>query len=106
MICSAVGNSGNNCYNPKDPAPMNKFTTILIKQELEGAKYMYSITIGGQKLYNIENKAPKVYTNVKIFASNNFHTAANAELRNLEIINLGKCIFYLEQKAHQICMSA
>ena len=89
-ICSGVGNTGNKCYNPKNPLPKNKFTTILIKQELEGGKYMYSITIDGQKLYNIENTKPRVFTNVKIFAADNFYTAANAELRNLEIINLGK----------------
>ena len=84
-ICSGVNNAGNTCYN-SSPLPLNKYTNILIKQEREGEKIIYSIAINGKVVKRLQNLKPREYKNVKIWAADNWYVVANADMKNLVII--------------------
>ena len=43
----------------------------------------YKIFIDGEEKLNIVNEKPHLFTNVKIFASDEWHEAADAEYKNL-----------------------
>ena len=79
----------NRCYYAKDNVPVNKFTSVLIKQEEKDGKYFFTITVAGKEEFKRENKKPQDFNGVKIWASDRFKYSANAEMRNLEIRNLG-----------------
>ena len=95
-VCSQIDNAGNRCYN-SDNIPLNKWTTVVIKQDKDNkGKYIYTVTAGGKVVKKIENKKPQEYKNVRIFAADNWYRESNAELKNFEIRNLGKR-FYCDQ---------
>ena len=79
----------NQCLYIKDTLPVNKFTSVLLKQEEKDGKSIFSITIAGEEVEKKENKKPREFNNVRIWASGRFRDAGNAEMRNLEIRNLG-----------------
>ena len=48
----------------------------------------FTVKIDGIKIGNVENKDPRTFKNVKIFAGDNFHNASSATYKNLEYKNL------------------
>ena len=76
--------SGNKDYQTDiDRPPVDAWTTIAISQTLEGNKYMYRISIGGQEVHAKENTQPKVYQGAEVYASKG--TAQPGSIRNLVI---------------------
>lgn len=83
--------SPNKCYQAKDNLPINKFTSVLIKQEEKDGKFFFTVTVAGKEEFKRENKKAQVFPGTKIWATDRYYDEAKAELRNLEIRNLGKC---------------
>ena len=48
----------------------------------------FTVTINGKKVGSVENKDPRTFKDVKVFAGDNFHPAADATYRNLVWENL------------------
>ena len=42
----------------------------------------FTITIDGRQIHSVENTDPRTFTNVRVFAGDNFKPAANASYRN------------------------
>ena len=60
---------------------------IEIGQELEGSKMIFSIAIGGVRVFSIANSKPREFTKVKVFASSGWYTPQNDSIKNLVIEN-------------------
>ena len=43
----------------------------------------YIITIDGREVHRVENTDPRMFQDVKVFASDNFHPAADVQYKNL-----------------------
>ena len=69
----------------KSLPPLGEWTSIEVSQSLVGVKYMYSISIAGKNVFNIENKKPVELSNVKVYAGSPWYTARKGFLRNLDI---------------------
>ena len=41
------------------------------------------VTIDGKEAHKVENKDPRTFKDVKVFAGDNFHTASDASYKNL-----------------------
>ena len=83
MVLSS-GVSGEQDYKQHHgQPPVGAWTTIAISQTLEGNKYMYRISIGGQEVHAKENTQPKVYQGAEVYASKG--TAQPGSIRNLVI---------------------
>ena len=64
---------------------IGKWTPVDITQQKEGNAYRYQVKIGTLVLMSLLNTKAKVFTNVKLFVSNNFHPAAPGSIRNMVI---------------------
>ena len=79
---------------------LNRWYNIIIEQKLEAGKVIkskdishikihylcqvyYTIVIDEQEVYRAENTDPRTFRDVKVFASDNFHPAADARYKNL-----------------------
>ena len=88
-ICSAINGNRNLCYNSK-PLPRNRFSTILIQQiQKANHQYFFQIYINGRKVFDVLNKRPQVFANVKYYASDPWFNAARAIITKFRVINLG-----------------
>ena len=84
-ICSAVSGNKNRCYNSAS-LPKNKFTRVLIRQiQKRDFKYHYQIFINGRKRLDVINRRPRIFKNVKYYATDPWYTAANAQLRSFKL---------------------
>ena len=92
-ICNAINGNGNNCFNSK-PLPKNQYTTVVIQQTLKyNDRYRYSIEIGGEEVYTVTSINPRVYQNVKLFASDNYYNPAKGSIKNIKWLNIGTLLF-------------
>ena len=87
IVSSAVG--GRYSYNKVlKPLPSaGEWTTIEIGQEFDGSKVVYSITIGGKKVFSTTNSKPSAFENVKVYASSNWYSPVSGFIKNLLIEN-------------------
>ena len=87
IVSSAVG--GRYSYNKVlKPLPSaGEWTTIEIGQEFDGSKVVYSITIGGKKVFSTTNSKPSAFENVKVYASSNWYSSVSGFIKNLLIEN-------------------
>ena len=86
FIRSAI--NGENEFTKVFPLPVvNEWTDIEVAQKLVGNRFMYSISIGGEQVFEVENQDPKDFFNVSVFASNPWSFAAqNGLISDLKII--------------------
>ena len=86
IICSSINDNANYVTNIPIELPVNKWTKIVVQQiQKDDLKYHYEIFINGKKNLSIVNKKPRIFKNVKYFASDPFYQAANAVIRNVVI---------------------
>ena len=85
-ICSAVNGNKNYCYNSA-ALPLHKYSTIVIQQIQLGHnhQYYYQIFINGKRVLNILNHHPKVFKNVKYYASDPWYNPAKATIRHFRL---------------------
>ena len=86
-IASAV-NGDINYWRDFDQPPVGAWTTIAISQTLEGGKYMYRISIGGEEVHANENTKPIAYQGAQVYASKG--TATPGSIKNLVIETKGQ----------------
>ena len=87
-ICTALGTNRNYCYD-HGTLP-NRFTNVQVRQtwSTEENVYKYIITIDGRVVRRVTNTRAQVFKNVTLYASDPWHKAADAFVRNLVFTNL------------------
>ena len=100
LITSAVNGRANYAQWIKPLPPVGEWTTVEVGQELVGATTIYSITIGGTKVFSGTNSEPAEFENVKVYACSEWYNPLNGSIRNLLIQhkNYGKPVFTLKRK--------
>ena len=83
LICSDVNGDSDYCWTSK-PIPVNTFIQIQIRQIRKGTGYIYQILIDGEVLHEVINRQPRVFRDVKLYASDPWHAAQKGEIDNLE----------------------
>ena len=81
---------GNNCFLDETPLPTTYFSNIKIMQtwNVKTLKYVYNVYVNGDLKRSVVNNDPRIYTNVRLYASNPWHPPAGATLRNLVFENI------------------
>ena len=87
VISSAVGGRYNFVKYVKPLPSAGEWTTIEIGQEFDGSKVVYSINIGGKRVFSTTNSKPSAFENVKVFASSNWYRPVTGFIKNLLIEN-------------------
>ena len=64
---------------------LDAWTTISISQEMSGEKYIYKIIIGEEQVYSVENHQPQEFRDVKVYASDPWHTKVPGQIRAFTI---------------------
>ena len=74
-------------FKTKKPS-LNKWTSVAISQVMDGTKYIFSFTIGGESLWSVENTKPKKFYSVQVFASSGWYVAQAGSIRQFKIENI------------------
>lgn len=84
-IASAI-NGNKNFRIDTDPIPINEWTQLEISQlrQLDGV-YQFTIRIAGTIFTQINNTDPREFSEIKVYTSNNYRPAANAQIATLTI---------------------
>ena len=83
MVTSAVNNSFDFRYLFPSPT-VGQWTKIRVSQELLDNKFKYRVVIDGVEKV-VENKNAVAFQNVKVFASNRWHTTQPGFVKDLSI---------------------
>ncbi|XP_065656161.1 uncharacterized protein LOC100212432 isoform X5 [Hydra vulgaris] len=70
-----------------EPLPLNEWSHVEISQQLESSIYLYAIKLNGEIVFSEENKQPKSFDNVKVYASNPWYAAQDGFIKDLSIVN-------------------
>ena len=87
LISSAVNGKASYAKWFKALPKPGEWTKIEIAQAVEVSDTMYSITIGGKKVFSLKNTKPVRFEDVKVFSSSKWYSATNGFIRNLLIEN-------------------
>ena len=89
FVSSAVGGKYSyGKYTGQQSLPLaGEWVKIKVGQKLEGPKVVYSIAIGGKKVFSTTNSLPSEFSNVKVFASSNWYAPQSGFIKNLLIEN-------------------
>ena len=84
-------------FKTKKPA-LNEWSKVEISQVKIGQKYFFSLAIKGETLWFVENRRPKEFTDVMVFASSDWYAAQDGSIRQFAIENKkpgkGKMLFF------------
>ena len=90
-INSAI-NGDKNYIISADPLPINEWTQIEISQLTQpDGVHQFTIRVAGTIFREITNTAPQEFSNVKVYTSDNYFSAANAMIANLTISTFPEC---------------
>ena len=87
LISSAVGGKYSFAKYFKLLPSVDEWTTLEISQEFDGSKMIYSITIGGTKVFSTTNSKPSQFENVKVYSSSDWYSPVDGIIKNLLIQN-------------------
>ncbi|XP_065660260.1 uncharacterized protein LOC100203405 isoform X4 [Hydra vulgaris] len=82
-ISTSINGSIQN-FNVK-PLPLNEWSLVEILQEFVDSNFVLSISINKTKLYSSVNSQTIKQSNVKLYASNPWHSAQDGYIRNLYV---------------------
>ena len=86
IVSSAINGNNNYHLGITNPILMHEWTRVEVSQLLLlNGSYQYTIRIGDTIFAQMENTDPREFLNVKVYASNNYRSAANAMIANLTI---------------------
>ena len=74
-------------FKTKKPS-LNEWTSVEISQVVVGSKYIFSLIIGGETLWSVENTKPRKFYSVKVFASSGWYAAQEGSIRQFKIENI------------------
>ena len=86
LISSAVGGKSNSKYVKALPST-GEWIVIKVSQEMVANAMIYSITIGGKKVFSTTNSSPSDFENVQVFASSSWYSPVNGFIKKLVIEN-------------------
>ena len=86
LISSAVGGKSNSKYVKALPST-GEWIVIKVSQEMVANAMIYSITIGGKKVFSTTNSSPSDFENVQVFASSSWFSPVNGFIKKLVIEN-------------------
>ena len=88
IVCSALNENSNYCRRINSPLPLNQYSKVIVQQvqSLPDYQYYYQVYINGKKVLNVVNKNPKVFNNVKYYASDPWYTPGNALIRKFSLV--------------------
>ena len=87
LISSAVNGKYSYSKYLKSLPAVGVWTKIEVGQQLVGSKMVYSITIGGRKVFSVTNSKPSEFEKVKVYASSNWFSPLSGSIKNLLIQN-------------------
>ena len=87
LISSAVGGRYSFAKYFKALPSSGEWVNIAVGQELEASKIIYSISIGGGKVFSARNSKPSEFENVQVFASSSWYSPVSGSIKNLLIEN-------------------
>ena len=95
LISSAVGGRYNYAKYFKALPSAGEWINIEVGQQLEESKMIYSIAIGGKKVFSTRNSKPSAFKDVQVFTSSRWYLPVNGFIKSLLIQNKndGKFIF-------------
>ena len=82
----------NHLYNTvdNDRPLLNEWTTIIVYQEqTNDGRYMIKLVVGCREIISFENKKPRIFSDVKVYASNPFTDAQPGIIRDIAIETTG-----------------
>ena len=88
-VCTALGDSGNRCWN-SDVLPVGEWFNLKIKQYYDTNQYIYKIFIDGELQLNMVNPKPNTFPNVNGLLGNEYQPQRNyltafAKYRNFKL---------------------
>jgi len=99
--CFAVGDNGNYCTTTSKEYSLNTWHKVEISQTIDDTDldygydydlhgmYMYRVVVDGEDVIApMENTKPRRFTNVQVFAADNWHNPVQGSIRNL-VVNTG-----------------
>ena len=81
-IASDVNNNHNHVHFT-DQITTNKWTSVTIRQALQKGRYWYEILINGESSYKVENKRPRAFHDVTVYASDRWYRAMEGKIKEL-----------------------
>ena len=86
LLCSAISGNRNRCKITR-PLQLNKWSKILIAQQLLNRVYIFKIFLNGKKVFSEVNRDARNFPNVKVFVTDPWHNAQKGFVRNLKVVN-------------------
>ena len=103
LISSAVNGKYSYSKYLKSLPAVGVWTKIEVGQQLVGSKMVYSITIGGRKVFSVTNSKPSEFENVKVYASSDWYSPLSGSIKNLLIQNKNDGELTLILKTNSFC---
>lgn len=83
-VTSDVNGDLNYITDDTQAFPLNRWVSIVVQSKKTHGVHIYSVTVDGRKIREVENKDAELYQNVKVYAADPWYPAANAYIRNLQ----------------------
>lgn len=92
LISSAVNGKYSYSKYLKSLPALGVWTKIEVGQQFVESKMVYSIIIGGRKVFSVTNSKPSEFENVKVYAASDWFSPLSGSIKNLliQIKNGGK----------------
>ena len=91
-VASEISGNYNKVFT-LDMCPINKWTDVRVEQVLRDAIYLFRIFINGKRLAEIENNAPAVYPEVKLYVGNPWIPPQEGYIKDLDFSAIGNNIY-------------
>ena len=97
LVSSAVGGNPRFAKYFKALPSTGEWINIEVGQHLEGSGMIFSISIGGKKVFSTRNSKPSAFKDVQVFTSSRWYSPVNGFIKNLLIQNKndGRSKFYV-----------
>ena len=88
-ICSAINGNNNVCFN-SNPLPWNEYTRVEISQVQQDntTSFLYTISIGGEQVYQVVNTDARFFADVKVYKADKWYNPAPAFVKDFVYRNL------------------
>merc|ERR1719186_67495 len=85
--CFAIGDNGNYCTFVATKAyTLKTWHSVEFSQTLKNGKYMYRVVVDREDIFApIENTKPRIFSNVKVYAGDNWYNPVEGSIRNLRV---------------------
>ena len=92
-MCSAISGNVNLCLYSKKALPIGRFTKVIVEQRKQSdGKIHFVVNIGGVEEFNVVNTRPQIFHDVRYTASDPWHNAAKAQIRNFQLTIKKDCL--------------